>query len=113
MQECFREYPEIYGAELSDESEEGAEGVESAASPEGSPEALPNNTDSKPPSMDHQQLREHAPANSSSVADSKLETDNIPSAVPANGQVSAKWEDATAANLEVDDKEDGKKEQSK
>ena len=31
MQECFRQYPEIYGAELSDEAEEAAEGVEAAA----------------------------------------------------------------------------------
>lgn len=113
MQDCFRQYPEIYGAELSDEAEEAAEGVEAAAaaSPEGSPEPLPNNADNEPPVTDHQALREEAPATISGQTNAKLETDNLPGAASVNGQVPSKWEDATAANLEVE-KED-KKEESK
>lgn len=116
MQECFRQYPEIYGAELSDEGEEGTEGAaapEGVASPEGSPDALPSNADSEPASTEYQKLREQAPPATSSVSDSKPETDNVPGSTPANGQVPAKWEDATAANHEVDDSEDGKKEEGK
>lgn len=110
MQECFRQYPEIYGAELSDDAEEGGE---DAASPEGSPEPLPNNSDNEPPAMDHQQLRENAPSAGSTITDSKLETDNLPGATSVDGQVPTKWEDATAANREVDNKEETKKEESK
>jgi len=85
MQECFRQYPEIYGAELADEEEAAAQ------------DAL----DGEPPVAEYQKAREDSPSINAAVgaAEHKLETDNLPGATPANGEVPAKWEDATEANV--------------
>ena len=102
MQECFRQYPEIYGAELADEEEAAAQ------------DAL----EGEPPIAEYQKAREDAPSVSAATgsAEHKLETSNLPSATPANGEVPTKWEDATEANVKEvpnpKDKQEEKKEKT-
>lgn len=91
MQECFRQYPEIYGAELADEEEASQE------------------SDAEAPSTDYQKLREDAPTTTSAAksatdaTDAQVEAESLPSAKAANGEVPAQWEDATGANAEVEE----------
>lgn len=84
MQDCFKQYPEIYGAELSDDGEDAIDDL-------------------------HQLPREEPQEASAPVAakESSLETDNLPGVktLDDNG-VPKKWEDATAA-----DKKDAKADQ--
>lgn len=84
MQDCFKKYPDIYGAELSDDGEEAADDLQEA--PRGEPQ---------------ESLAAIA------TKDSSPETDNLPGVKPLeNNGVPKKWEDATDA-----DKEDAKLEQ--
>ncbi|TWU78487.1 Oxidoreductase [Metarhizium rileyi] len=84
MQDCFKQYPDIYGAELSDDSEEATDDL-------------------------HQGLRDEPPAIPGSTApiDSQSETKDLPAVKPAGDDgAPKKWEDATDA-----DKQDAKVEQ--
>ncbi|KAK9436509.1 intermembrane space import and assembly protein 40 [Metarhizium brunneum] len=84
MQDCFKKYPDIYGAELSDDGEEAADDLQEA--PRGEPQ---------------ESLAAIA------TKDSSPETDNLPGVKPLeNNGVPKQWEDATDA-----DKEDAKLEQ--
>lgn len=84
MQDCFKQYPEIYGAELTDDAEEPADDL-------------------------HQVAREETQEEPASIApkDISPEGDNLVSVKPAeeNGVPKA-WEDATDA-----DKKDAKEDQ--
>lgn len=84
MQDCFKKYPDIYGAELSDDGEEAADDLQEA--PRGEPQESLAATATK---------------------DNSPETNNLPGVKPLeNNGVPKKWEDATDA-----DKEDAKLEQ--
>ncbi|KAG8419569.1 Oxidoreductase [Metarhizium acridum] len=83
MQECFKKYPDIYGAELSDDGEEAADDLHQ--SPRDEPQESP----------------------AIAIEDNRPETDNLPGVKPLeNNGVPKKWEDATDA-----DKKDAKLEQ--
>lgn len=80
MQECFRQYPEIYGSELEDEEAE-AEAGDAAAAAAPAAKAAPSEAASEVPAVpvdeeDRQQLREAklAQGRHSDAA----ETDNLP-----------------------------------
>lgn len=104
MQDCFRQYPEIYGAELADEAE--------AEAAQESPDAPAAQTSNETPAVEYQKLRDEPPAASIGASENKPEAYNLPGAVPANDAVPAKWEDATAANKEVEVKKDDAKARS-
>ena len=74
MQDCFRKYPEVYGAELADEEEAERE----------------LNEESAPPAAQSVELGQDKPETQSSPATSSAEHEAMP-----------KWEDATAANQEA------------
>ena len=97
MQECFRQYPEIYGAELADEEEAAAQD---------SPDAPAAQTSNEPPVSEQQQTRDEQPAISVEGHESKLEADTAPEAIRVNQEAPKKWEDASAANDKVEDKKD-------
>ncbi|KJZ78683.1 hypothetical protein HIM_02074 [Hirsutella minnesotensis 3608] len=85
MQECFRKYPDIYGAELADDD-----------MPEDDMPATP-----EPVETDHQMLRESpAPAKPEDIKpeDNKPETHNLPGVRPVEEAELPPWEDATRAN---------------
>ncbi|KAG9258760.1 intermembrane space import and assembly protein 40 [Emericellopsis atlantica] len=96
MQECFRQYPEIYGAELADDEEADTEGA-AAASPEASTAAQP-----KAPAdatEDQQQLRSDVPASAHvEESEKKLESAHTTGVDVADSQAPPPWEDATDAN---------------
>jgi intermembrane space import and assembly protein 40 len=76
MQECFRQYPEIYGSELEDEEAE-AEAGDAAAAAAPAAKAAPSGVPAAPlDEEDRQQLREAklAQGRHSDAA----ETDNLP-----------------------------------
>ncbi|KHN95028.1 intermembrane space import and assembly protein 40 [Metarhizium album ARSEF 1941] len=84
MQECFRKYPDIYGAELSDDGEEATNDLGQV--PRDEPRGAPAPTATK---------------------DDRSGTDNLPEIRPLeNKGVPKKWEDATDA-----DRKDAKAEQ--
>ena len=88
MQVCFRKYPEIYGAELSDDelAEDAVDGAGQAPTPE-----------------EYQVLRDEAQV---SAAKEGTPDATLPSDVtPVESSIPAKWEDATAANDEVANKD--------
>ncbi|POR31365.1 Intermembrane space import and assembly protein 40 [Tolypocladium paradoxum] len=89
MQECFRKYPEIYGAELSDDelAEDGVDGAGQA------------------PAEEYQVARDEAPA-----AKETPEAHNSSGVTPVENPIPTKWEDATAANDEAAQAEDTEKE---
>lgn len=84
MQECFRKYPEIYGAELSDD-ELAEDSVDGAAQP--------------PVPEEYQVAREDVQAPASE--ESTPRENSVSSAKAVDNPIPAKWEDATAANDEV------------
>ncbi|PNY24980.1 Intermembrane space import and assembly protein 40 [Tolypocladium capitatum] len=92
MQECFRKYPEIYGAELSDDelAEEGIDGAGQPSAAEG-----------------HQVAREDAQA--PAVKEIAPETHNSSGVKPVENPIPTKREDAAAAD-EVDRPKDTEKE---
>lgn len=98
MQECFRQYPEIYGAELGDEEEAAQESLDAPAA-QASNEAL----------VSEQQPRDELPTTSVQDNEKKLETDDLPGDVRVNEDAPKKWEDASAANDKVEDKKDDTK----
>src|SRR5687768_346909 len=113
MQGCFRQYPEIYGAELGDEEDvEGeGQGEAAAASPAANADApVTQDATSEPASAELQGLREQTPG---AAPSNKPETNNLPGAAPANGKVPTKWEDATAANDHPDGEGEEKKDEKK
>jgi intermembrane space import and assembly protein 40 len=86
MQECFRKYPEIYGGELIDDDENAeAPGV-----------AIED---------DHQVLKEGLPESPAGVAEHKAASDALPEPKPEPTDIPQKWDDATAANKEVEKQE--------
>lgn len=131
MQECFRKYPEIYGAELEgDQTDENGNPVmgeeepatDKQASDDGpvaptteSKEAEPrpvfeqavekpsDKTTEKPAEKSAEKQSTEKPTEQ--VAEKKSETPAEPTG--------PKWEDATAANAELETQEQAKKEQPK
>jgi intermembrane space import and assembly protein 40 len=116
MQECFRQYPEIYGAELSDEEDAAAEdSFEPIPATEAIPAPAAPASASAPDttSEDHQKLREPSPSTSallSNIGDSQH--DPIPSR-EASDNIPAKWDDATGANDQVREREAAEKKEKK
>lgn len=99
MQECFRKYPEIYGAELADDEDAEPDFGEDAPEP----------TDAAAPAVE--KVAEPESTTAAPVADDKtpepeakiqIETKSEPKAVEAEVKTSEKtgpkWEDATGAN---------------
>lgn len=84
MQECFREYPEIYGAELADE----------AAADETMADA------GVPPLEDSQKLRDEHDTDAESLKHATRDA-SAPVKPPTKDPIPTKWDDATAANEEV------------
>jgi intermembrane space import and assembly protein 40 len=128
MQECFRKYPEIYGAELADEEDAAEAG-------QGDPDAPDTQADARvsykaPNPEDQQSSPQESPTTPTAANDSKSETDNparpgtvIPvkpdtplnadtpvNAAPVSDAIPRKWDDATEANDKVESKPDGAKE---
>lgn len=95
MQECFRKYPDIYGAELADE-----EAADAALEESG-----------EPPMTDVLESREAKENLESTVVDTDLSgRHQLPGAKTLNDPIPAKWDDATAANNKVQEE---KKEEKK
>ncbi|KAK5996918.1 Mitochondrial intermembrane space import and assembly protein 40 [Cladobotryum mycophilum] len=117
MQECFRQYPEIYGSELEDtESDEPTE-TAGLAEPAQSVQPAPVEASAETPAPENviekvtdsaasefQQLREEHPTQ---LEPKKPTTDSIPAAKKV--ETATPWTDTTAANEEA--KKDEKKEQ--
>lgn len=78
MQECFRKYPEVYGAELTDD--ELADDTEDES---GEPGAVLSGRD-----------EDRAPA----IQDKTVESDPLLEPTPIRVPAGPKWEDATEAN---------------
>lgn len=82
MQECFKEYPEIYGAELQDDADEGD---------------APPQSEGETPLPDSRATQTESP--SVDIKDKTPEKDNLPVTTQATEEpIPAKWDDATAAN---------------
>lgn len=96
MQECFRQYPDIYGAELSAE-EEAAEGLDAQSAAQKVDDAAATAT--APVQNDeesYQKIREDStPSSTVELSQSSTKAHEENEAAPA------KWSDATAANDEV------------
>ncbi|TQS33755.1 hypothetical protein Golomagni_05889 [Golovinomyces magnicellulatus] len=113
MQECFRKYPEIYGAELEgDETDENGAPVMGDEHPDPSGPAASVDEPVTPPTEskkvaepETQPKAESAPAPAAAAAPAKAETKPEPTG--------PKWEDATAANTEVDTEEKTKEQPKK
>jgi mitochondrial intermembrane space import and assembly protein 40 len=116
MQECFRQYPEIYGAELSDEEDAVADNsAEPIPATETTPAPAAPASASAPDTTteDYQKLREPSPSTSallSNIGDSQPEP--IPSR-EASDNIPAKWDDATGANDQVREREATEKKEKK
>jgi intermembrane space import and assembly protein 40 len=99
MQECFRKYPEIYGAELADDEEAEAEAAVAAAtaSPERSAAAQPKSAIDA--AEDKQQPQAKSPISTQvEQSEKKPGAETTPAAAVADSQVAPPWEDATDAN---------------
>lgn len=93
MQDCFRKYPEVYGAELADEEDlEGDDNV---------PEPLPGKGSHEPPVTEHQRTRTGTPM--SDAQPDMSEVENLPGVRPVEEGITMKWEDARESNKEVED----------
>lgn len=86
MQDCFRQYPDIYGAELAEEEE---------ALQEGQPQ----------PSAEYEKVQEKVPAvsNATSSVDASPETSTLPVSKAADGEAPAQGTDVTKTDSEVDE----------
>ena len=114
MQECFRQYPEIYGGELDDEADD-----ESADATVGAPQEQQQQQQEQ--QEKHQQQQKSDEENGlgptgdaevnvpESVKSHEVEGEPAPSPAPDKPAVAksqpngAKWEDATAANVEAEE----------
>ncbi|KFH43151.1 Mitochondrial intermembrane space import and assembly protein-like protein [Hapsidospora chrysogenum ATCC 11550] len=120
MQECFRKYPEIYGAELADEEDAAEAG-------QGNPDAPDTQADtqasSKVPNPEDQQSSPQEPPTTPAAAndnksetvtpvkpDTPLNADTPVNAAPVSDAIPTKWDDATEANEKVETKPDSAKE---
>ena len=120
MQECFRKYPEIYGAELADEEDAADAG-------QGNPDAPDTQADtqasSKAPNPEDQQSPPQEPPTTPAAAndnksetvtpvkpDTPLNADTPVNAAPVSDAIPTKWDDATEANEKVESKPDGAEE---
>ncbi len=111
MQECFRQYPEIYGAELADDEADDEIGEAALAAPKEQQQA-PEQSDApaptggaevvNPPKAEVAQKAEAEPA---PVPEEPSEAESEPKG--------PKWEDATAANVEVKEEESKAKAEEK
>lgn len=105
MQECFRQYPEIYGAELADDEaddEIGQAALDAPKEEQQAPVAPTGEPEIVPPETEVAQKEQGKPAN---VPTEPTE------AKPESESKGPKWEDATAANVEVKEEEQKKKKQ--
>lgn len=97
MQDCFRQHPDVYGAELAedDAAEEAAEqhaeqhAVKTAVNPDADAAPVVEETD-------RQQLRDSIPGSTHNNAEAPSETTS--QSVDESDPFPAKWDDATAAN---------------
>ncbi|KAK3192648.1 Oxidoreductase [Lecanicillium sp. MT-2017a] len=105
MQECFRQYPEIYGAELADDEaddEIGQAALDASKEEQQAPVAPTGEPEIVPPETEVAQKEQGKPAN---VPAEPTE------AKPESESKGPKWEDATAANVEVKEEEQKKKQE--
>ncbi|KOS23174.1 Mitochondrial intermembrane space import and assembly protein 40 [Escovopsis weberi] len=109
MQECFRKYPEVYGSELEDDGEAGAEeGAAGAATASGKSDAAPAAavpepmqsfepvaepaSSGEPPLAEHQTLRQDHPVGGKKADGQRL------AAAAQRGEGTVPWTDNTKAN---------------
>jgi intermembrane space import and assembly protein 40 len=114
MQECFRQYPEIYGGELTDDDDD-AEAPEAPAAPaasveddqkvlkdSGAAQSTPAAQESAPVEEDHQVLKHNIESQSPAAAEKRIsDALPVPKPEPTPSEIPQKWDDATAANEEV------------
>lgn len=128
MQECFRKYPEIYGAELEgDESDENGApvmGDGDAQADSSGPAIVPYEPTNTPAATDASKAPEAEYKPESKAADAELKPKAEVSAAPSPSDAETKsetksestgpkWEDATAANAEVAAQDKGKEQAKK
>jgi intermembrane space import and assembly protein 40 len=106
MQDCFRQHPDVYGAELA-EDDAAEEAAEQHAEDHATKTAITPDADAVPAiaEPDRQALRESKPAPPSPQTNAEApvkKTSTTPA--PENDPFPTKWDDATAANdaVEVD-----------
>lgn len=108
MQECFRKYPDIYGAELADDeaSQEAEDGAQQPPAPENQAASqAETRQETRAPRDEEQPKQPHdtdVQALRDEVAVIKAEAPNFPSAKSTEGTAPARWADATDANEEVE-----------
>ncbi len=104
MQECFRQYPEIYGAELADDDAEGDFPEQNADVP-----AVQRSSESAPESTTQKVVEEASPVVDATSANKEIEAEPTKETAvveAVNGDVSARPEDATGANKVSEEKKD-------
>jgi intermembrane space import and assembly protein 40 len=113
MQECFRQYPEIYGGELTDDDDD-AEAPEAPAAPaasveddqkvlkdSGAAQSTRAAQESAPVEEDHQVLKHNIESQSPAAAEKRIsDALPVPKPEPTPSEIPQKWDDATAANEE-------------
>lgn len=114
MQDCFREHPDVYGAELADdeEAEANAAATEAQAATDAETLSAPAEAKTGQPEThgdaERQQLRDAVPASAAEKkegAASKMSNATSVTAAEASDPFPTKWDDATAANDKVNKEE--------
>lgn len=103
MQDCFRQHPDVYGAELA-EDDAAEEAAEQHAEEHATKTAITPDADAAPviAEPDHQTLRESKPASVSPQTNAEAPVKKSATPAPENDPFPTKWDDATAANDAVD-----------
>ncbi|KAK0390141.1 hypothetical protein NLU13_3714 [Sarocladium strictum] len=112
MQDCFRQHPDVYGAELA-EDDAAEEAAEQHAEQHAAKTAATPDADAAPvlEETDHQQLRKSAPA--STHNDALITSKSAEDTIAEKDPFPAKWDDATSANDAVNDVETPKQKEDK
>lgn len=96
MQECFRKYPDIYGAELADD--EQPEQAEAEGKQPSAPEAPAPRDEGRPTQPHETEIQ----ALRGDVAVGESEAPGLSRAKSAESSAPARWADATDANEQVE-----------